>query len=109
GAARHRCEGEEVDTAPCELRQNAVGGAQLIANIRVVVVDAPDREGHGRCLRSAAIRRARRAPGDCGDPRDATAWARRAPDARPSRPATVPRKESAHCARIRPQYGAMLP
>src|SRR5215207_5804230 len=44
--ARHRREGEQVDTELGELRQDAISRPQLVADVRVVVLDAADREGH---------------------------------------------------------------
>jgi hypothetical protein len=53
GPARHCGEGEQVDTALSELREDAIRRRQLVTDVRVVVLDAADRERH-RALASVS-------------------------------------------------------
>jgi hypothetical protein len=48
--ARHGGEREQIDPAPGNLLQEAIRGAQLVTNVRIVVLDAADRVGHWELL-----------------------------------------------------------
>ena len=46
GPTRHGSERKQIDAAAGELVQEAIRGAQVVPNVRIVVLDAADRVGH---------------------------------------------------------------